>query len=111
MLTIVRKDLAIELRTGEMASSMFLLALLVILVFAFTLEPERLVAAEFLAGLCWTTLLVAGTLALNRSFVLEREAGGLTGLTSHRSTAARSTSARRSATSSCCWSPGWCSSR
>jgi heme exporter protein B len=80
MWTIVRKDLAIELRTGEMATSMFLLALLVILVFAFTLEPERLVAAEFLAGLSWTTLLVAGTLALNRSFVLEREAGGLTGL-------------------------------
>jgi ABC-type transport system involved in cytochrome c biogenesis permease component len=26
---IVRKDLAIELRTGEMASSMFLLALLI----------------------------------------------------------------------------------
>lgn len=80
MWTIVRKDLAIELRTGEMASSMFLLALLVILLFAFTLEPERLVAAEFLAGLCWATLLIAGTLALNRSFVLEREAGGLTGL-------------------------------
>jgi heme exporter protein B len=80
MWTIVRKDLAIELRTGEMASSMFLLALLIIIVFAFTLEPERLIAPEFLAGLSWTTLLVAGTLALNRSFVLEREAGGLTGL-------------------------------
>lgn len=80
MWTIVRKDLAIELRTGEMASSMFLLALLIIIVFAFTLEPERLVAPEFLAGLSWTTLLVAGTLALNRSFVLEREADGLTGL-------------------------------
>jgi len=80
MWTIVRKDLAIELRTGEMVSSMFLLALLIILVFAFTLEPERLMGAEFLAGLSWTTLLVAGTLALNRSFVLEREAGGLTGL-------------------------------
>jgi heme exporter protein B len=80
MWTIVRKDLAIELRTGEMASSMFLLALLMVLIFAFTLEPERLVGPEFLAGLSWTTLLVAGTLALNRSFVLEREAGGLTGL-------------------------------
>ncbi|MEW6272947.1 MAG: heme exporter protein CcmB [Thermodesulfobacteriota bacterium] len=80
MWTIVRKDLAIELRTGEMTSSVFLLALLVVLVFAFTLEPERLVGAEFLAGLSWTTLLLAGTLSLNRSFVLEREAGGLTGL-------------------------------
>jgi len=80
MWTIVRKDLAIELRTGEMASSVFLLALLVVLLFAFTLEPERLVGAEFLAGLNWATLLLAGTLSLNRSFVLEREAGGLTGL-------------------------------
>jgi heme exporter protein B len=80
MWTIVRKDLAIELRTGEMASSMFLLALLMVLIFAFTLEPERLGGPEFLAGLSWATLLVAGTLALNRSFVLEREAGGLTGL-------------------------------
>jgi heme exporter protein B len=80
MWTIVRKDLAIELRTGEMASSMFLLALLMVLIFAFTLEPERLAGPEFLAGLSWTTLLVAGTLALNRSFVLEREAGGLTAL-------------------------------
>jgi heme exporter protein B len=80
MWTIVRKDLAIELRTGEMATSVFLLALLMVLIFAFTLEPERLVGPEFLAGLSWTTLLVSGTLALNRSFVLEREAGGLTGL-------------------------------
>jgi heme exporter protein B len=80
MWTIVRKDLAIELRTGEMASSLFLLALLVVLLFAFTLEPERLVGPEFLAGLTWATLLLAGTLSLNRSFVLEREAGGLTGL-------------------------------
>lgn len=80
MWTIVRKDLAIELRTGEMASSMFLIALLIVLVFAFTLEPERLVGPEFLAGITWSTLLVAGTLALNRSFVLERESGGLTGL-------------------------------
>jgi heme exporter protein B len=80
MWTIVRKDLAIELRTGEMTSSVFLLALLVVLVFAFTLEPERLAGPDFLAGLSWTTLLLAGTLSLNRSFVLEREAGGLTGL-------------------------------
>jgi len=80
MWTIVRKDLAIELRTGEMTSSVFLLALLVVLVFAFTLEPERLLGPDFLAGIAWTTLLLAGTLSLNRSFVLEREAGGLTGL-------------------------------
>ncbi len=80
MWTIVRKDLAIELRTGEMISSLFLLALLVILVFAFALEPERLAGPEVAAGLLWATLLFSGTLALNRSFQVEREAGAWTGL-------------------------------
>ncbi|MBM4265609.1 MAG: cytochrome C biogenesis protein [Deltaproteobacteria bacterium] len=80
MWSIVRKDLAIERRTGEMLSSLLLLALLVVLLFAFSLEPERLRGAEFVAGILWTTLLLAGTLALNRSFVLEREAGAWTAL-------------------------------
>lgn len=80
MWAIARKDLAIEWRTGEMLSSLFLLALLVILVFAFALEPERLAGAEVAAGLFWATLLLAGTLALNRSFLIEREAGAWTAL-------------------------------
>jgi heme exporter protein B len=80
MWSIVRKDLAIERRTGEMLSSLLLLALLVVLLFAFSLEPERLRGAEFVAGILWATLLLAGTLALNRSFVLEREAGAWTAL-------------------------------
>jgi heme exporter protein B len=80
MWAIVRKDLTIERLTGEMLSSLFLLALLVILVFAFTLDPERLRGAGFVAGLLWTTLLLAGTLSLNRSFAIEREGGAWTAL-------------------------------
>jgi heme exporter protein B len=80
MWAIVRKDLAIELRTGETISSLLLLALLVVLVFAFALEPERLAGADFVAGILWATLLFAGTLALNRSFAVEREAGAWTAL-------------------------------
>ena len=80
MWAIVRKDLSIERRTGEMLTSLFLLALLVILLFAFSLEPDRLRGPEFVAGLLWTTLLLAGTLTLNRSFVLERELGAWTAL-------------------------------
>ncbi len=80
MWSIVRKDLSIERRTGEMLTSLFLLALLVILLFAFSLDPERLRGPEFVAGLLWTTLLLAGTLTLNRSFVLERELGAWTAL-------------------------------
>lgn len=80
MWQILRKDLRIEWRTGEILSSMLLLSLLIILVFAFTLEPSRLRGPEFLGGLLWATLLFSGTLALNRSFLLEREAGAWSAL-------------------------------
>ncbi|HZR84897.1 MAG TPA: heme exporter protein CcmB [Candidatus Binatia bacterium] len=80
MWAIVRKDLAIELRTREMLSSLFLLAFLVVLVFAFALEPERLAGAEVAAGLLWASVLFAGTLSLDRSFGIEREAGAWTAL-------------------------------
>lgn len=80
MWAIVLKDLSIERRTGEMLTSLFLLALLVILLFAFSLDPDRLRGPEFVAGLLWATLLLSGTLTLNRSFVLERELGAWTAL-------------------------------
>ncbi len=80
MWAILRKDLAIERRTGEILSSLLLLALLVVLVFAFTLEPERLRDPGLLAGLVWATLLLSSTLAFGRSMVLEREAGAWTAL-------------------------------
>ena len=80
MWQILRKDLRIEWRTGEILSSMLLLSLLIILVFAFTLEPSRLRGPEILGGLLWTTLLFSGTLALNRSFLLERESGAWSAL-------------------------------
>lgn len=80
MWPVLRKDLLIELRTGEIVTSISLLSLLILLTFAFALEPERLASAEAVAGLAWATLLLAGTLALNRSFLLEREAGGWTAL-------------------------------
>ena len=80
MWSILRKDISIERRTGEMLISLLLLALLVILLFAFGIDPERLREPEFAAGLLWTMLLLAGTLALNRSFVVERELGAWTAL-------------------------------
>lgn len=80
MWPIALKDLAIERRSGEMLSSLFLLALLVLLVFAFAVEPERLSGPDAIAGLLWSTLLFSGVLALNRSFLVEREAGAWTAL-------------------------------
>ena len=80
MWQIAWKDLRIEWRSGEILSSMLLLAVLVVLGFAFTLEPSRLHGAAILGGLLWATLLFSGTLALNRSFLLEREGGAWTAL-------------------------------
>lgn len=80
MWTIARKDLAIERRTGEVLTSLFLLAVLVLLVFSFAVEPERLAGPDATAGLLWATLLFAGVLSLNRTFLVEREAGAWTAL-------------------------------
>jgi heme exporter protein B len=57
VLAIVHKDIIAELRTKEMFSSMFVFALLVIVIFNF-----------------------AGMLGLNRSFILEKDKGCLEGL-------------------------------
>ncbi|MFP6662871.1 MAG: heme exporter protein CcmB [Deltaproteobacteria bacterium] len=80
MWQIARKDLLIEWRTGEILASMLLLSVLIVLVFAFTLEPSRLHGPAILGGLLWATLLFSGTVALNRSFLLEREGGAWTAL-------------------------------
>lgn len=80
MWTVLFKDLRIELRTGEMLSSLFLLSLLILLTLTFALEPERLQGPDVVSGLLWAGLVLAGTISLSRSFHLEREAGGWTGL-------------------------------
>ena len=80
MLTIVRKDIAVELRTKEMLSSMFVFALLVIVIFNFAFELRVENVREVAPGVLWVTFTFAGMLGLNRSFVLEKDKGCLDGL-------------------------------
>ncbi len=80
MLTIVQKDLAVELRTKEMLSSMFVFALLVIVIFNFAFELRVENVREVAPGVLWVTFTFAGMLGLNRSFVLEKDRGCLEGL-------------------------------
>ncbi len=77
---VVWKDLAAELRSRELLSSMLVFALLVILVFNFALELERRTAAELTSGVLWVTFAFAGTLGLNRSMAVEKDRGCLDGL-------------------------------
>ncbi len=80
MNAIVWKDLAAELRSRELLSSMLVFALLVILIFNFALELDAEARANVTAGVLWVTFAFAGTLGLNRSLAVEKDRGCLDGL-------------------------------
>jgi heme exporter protein B len=75
---IVRKDLLVELRTGEAVPTMVLFSLSTFVLFHFALERDT-VEGELAAGVLWMTLLFAAVLAIGRLFVAEREQGGFDG--------------------------------
>jgi heme exporter protein B len=77
---VVWKDLAAELRSRELISSMLVFALLVILVFNFALELDVTSRQTVTSGVLWVAFAFAGTLGLNRSMAVERDRGCLDGL-------------------------------
>ena len=77
---IIWKDLAAELRSRELLSSMLVFALLVILIFNFALELDAQARATVTAGVLWVTFAFAGTIGLNRSMAMEKDRGCLDGL-------------------------------
>src|SRR5574342_79482 len=77
---VVWKDLAAELRSRELLSSMLVFALLVILIFNFALELDAKARANVTSGVLWVTFTFAGTLGLNRSMAIEKDRGCLDGL-------------------------------
>lgn len=77
---IVWKDLSAELRSREILSAMGAFALLVILIFNFSLELDARTRATVTSGVLWVTFVFAGTLGLNRSMAVEKDRGCLDGL-------------------------------
>ena len=77
---IIWKDLAAELRSRELLSAMLVFALLVILIFNFSLELDAQARATVTSGVLWVTFAFAGTLGLNRSMAMEKDRGCLDGL-------------------------------
>ena len=77
---IIWKDFVTELKTRELFSSMFIFALLVIVIFIFSINLSIVKASEVGPGVLWVAFLFAGTIGLNRSFMLEKENGCLQGL-------------------------------
>ena len=77
---ILRKDLTVEVRSGEIAYTTLFFAVSCILVFAFALVREGQGPEDGAAGLLWIAIAFAGTLALGRTFERERQAGTLRAL-------------------------------
>ena len=75
---VVRKDLLVELRTGEVAPAMVLFSISTFVLFHFALD-RRSVDGDLAAGVLWVTLLFAAVLGIVRLFVAEREQGGFDG--------------------------------
>jgi heme exporter protein B len=78
--TIIWKDFITEIKTRELFSSMFIFALLVVIIFIFSINLSLIQASEVGPGVLWVAFLFAGTIGLNRSFMLEKENGCLQGL-------------------------------
>ena len=78
--TIAWKDILLELRTKDIVTSVLVFALVTVVVFNFALRPTTQTVALIAPGILWVTFTFAGVLAVNRTFVLEKEQGGLEGL-------------------------------
>jgi len=80
MLAVLWKDLAAELHSREVLTSMLVFALLVIIIFNFALELQPGLQKALISGILWVTFAFAGTLGLNRSMAMEKDRGCLDGL-------------------------------
>jgi heme exporter protein B len=76
---ILRKDLAIELRTRQSVPAMALFSVTVFVLFHFGLDRNE-IEGSLASGVLWVTLLLATVLAVNRLFAAEREDGALDGV-------------------------------
>jgi heme exporter protein B len=74
-LTVLRKDLTLELRTFETVPAMALFSLATFVIFHFGLNRATL-SGQLAAGVLTVTLLFAALLGAGRLFVAEREQGG-----------------------------------
>jgi heme exporter protein B len=76
---ILRKDLALELRTRQSVPAMVLFSVTAFVLFHFGLDRDTL-EGDLATGVIWVTLLHAAVLGVNRLYVAERDEGGFTAI-------------------------------
>ena len=74
-LLVAGKDLRIEARSRVAVNQVLPFAGIVLLLFAFALDPDRGLLPRVAPGLFWVAVLLAGLLAISRAFAVEGENG------------------------------------
>lgn len=77
---VAGKDLRIEGRARVVTAQVLPFGGIVVLLFAFALDPRRNVLPEVAPGLFWVAVLLSSLLAVSRSFAIEAEHGARDGL-------------------------------
>jgi heme exporter protein B len=77
---VAGKDLRIEARARVALGQILPFGLIVILLFAFALDPDRGLLARVAPGLFWVAVLLANLLATGRAFAIETHHGARDGL-------------------------------
>lgn len=74
------KDVQAEFRTKDIFTGMLIFALLAVLIFNFAFDLRVEKARQVLPGVLWVSIVFAGMLGLNRSFILEYDRSSLAGI-------------------------------
>jgi heme exporter protein B len=77
---VAGKDLRIEVRSRVTTNQVLPFAGVVLLLFAFALDPDRGLLPRVAPGLFWVAVLLAALLAVGRAFAVEAENGAREGL-------------------------------
>ena len=80
VLALLAKDLKTEWRTREIFTSMFVFAVLVLVVFNFAIGADTELIRQVASGVLWIALLFASVLGLQRTGQREREEDSLQGV-------------------------------
>jgi heme exporter protein B len=77
---VLRKDMRLELRSGESTFALLALSMLVLVVLVFALDAGRVRNPDAAAGALWVAMVFAGMLGANRALLGERDNGAILGL-------------------------------
>lgn len=78
--SVIRKDLRREMRTGEILTTTVSFSVLLMVIFTFAFYQDDETVAFVFPGILWVAVVFAGTLVISRTFAQETEAGCLRAL-------------------------------